>query len=270
MYDDIVHPLKFSGFEINGLRTSMMDVVADKDAGTAKQASAKRARAPKKAGKASLTEKVYNLLRNEILTCALEPGRELSEAELAQRFDVSKTPVREALATLRSEGFVRTFPRRGYQVVPITFGDMSELFDLRTILEAGAAELACARITDPELDQLQKLADVVYDRAEQPSLQRFIRANRDFHAAIAKASGNERLQTLITRQIDELERFFYLGARLRDVNSETINDHQAIVEVLRSRDPAAARAIMIKHNDLTREGLFKALASSRSFAQISL
>lgn len=248
----------------------MMDLVAEKIAAKASPAAVKKARAPKKAGKASLTDKVYNLLRGEILTCALEPGRELSEAELAQRFEVSKTPVREALAKLRSEGFVRTFPRRGYQVVPITFGDMSELFDLRTILEAGAAELACARITDAELDQLQKLADVVYDRSEQPSLQRFIKANRDFHAAIAKASGNERLQSLITRQIDELERFFYLGARLRDVNSETINDHQAIVEVLRSRDPVAAREIMIKHNDITREGLFKALASSRNFAQISL
>jgi len=233
-------------------------------------AAPRRARAGKKTARASLTDRVYQLLRSDILTCALEPGRELSEAELAQRFDVSKTPVREALATLRQEGFVRTFPRRGYQVVPITFGDMSELFDLRTILEAGAAELACARITDAELDQLQKLADVVYDRAEQPSLQRFIKANRDFHAAIAKASGNERLQALIIRQMDELERFFYLGARLRDVNSETINDHQAIVEVLRKRDPEAARAIMIKHNDITREGLFKALASSRSFAQISL
>ncbi|BCP52378.1 GntR family transcriptional regulator [Kaistia sp. 32K] len=247
-----------------------MDLVADKNAEKAIPATVKKARAPKKADKASLTDKVYNLLRAEILTCALEPGRELSEAELALRFDVSKTPVREALATLRSEGFVRTFPRRGYQVVPITFGDLNKLFDLRKILEAGAAELACARITDAELDHLQKLADVVYERGEQPSLQRFIKANRDFHSAIAKASGNERLQLMITRQIDELERFFYLGARLRDVNNETISDHQAIVEVLRSRDPVAAREIMIKHNEITREGLFRALTSSPGFAQISL
>ncbi|MBB5753724.1 GntR family transcriptional regulator [Prosthecomicrobium pneumaticum] len=257
-----------AGSDENGVRAE--GETPARDVPVRRPAPPARSRAPKKGGRESLTDRVYQLLRNDILTCALEPGRELSEAELAQRFDVSKTPVREALATLRQEGFVRTFPRRGYQVVPITFGDMSELFDLRTILEAGAAELACARITDAELDRLQKLADVVYDRAEQPSLQRFIKANRDFHAAIANASGNVRLETLITRQIDELERFFYLGARLRDVNSETVDDHHAIVEVLRRRDPAAARAIMIRHNDLTREGLFKALATSRSFAQISL
>lgn len=226
--------------------------------------------AKRKKKSASLTQRVYGLLRTEILTCVIEPGTEVSEAELAERFNVSKTPVREALATLRSEGLVRTFPRRGYQVVPVTFGDMNELFDLRTILEAGAAELACQRITDVEIDNLHRLADVVYDRAEQPSLKRFVQANRDFHAAIAKASGNERLHHLLTRQIDELERFFYLGARLRDVSNETQSDHHAIVETLRKRDPSAAREIMIRHNEVTRQGLFQALASSRSLSTINL
>ncbi|WP_246529279.1 GntR family transcriptional regulator [Microvirga zambiensis] len=222
-------------------------------------------------GKASsLTEKVYQLLRAQILSGELEPGRELSEAELAEQFGVSKTPVREALATLRSEGFVRTFPRRGYQVVPITFGDVAELFEVRAMLEAGAAELACARITDEELDQLDRLADVAYDRYEQPSLKRFIQANRDFHVAIARASGNERLYQLSVRQIDELERIFYLGARLRDISGETKDDHHEIVRVLRSRDPVAARAIMIRHNDMTRQNLFQVLAASRKASQISL
>jgi DNA-binding GntR family transcriptional regulator len=218
----------------------------------------------------SLTEQVYRRLRDEILTCELKPGREISEAELAARFSVSKTPVREALATLRLEGFVRTYPRRGYQVVPVTFGDMNDLFDVRTILEAGAAELACSRITEAELDQLDRLADVVYDHAEQPSLKRFIEANRDFHAAIARASGNQRLHQLVMRQMAELERFFYLGARLRDVNTETTDDHHEIVRVLRRHDAAAARQIMIQHNEITRRGLFDALASSRSQGLISI
>lgn len=226
--------------------------------------------AAKRAKTSSLTEKVYSLLRAEILTCELEPGRELSEAELAVRFDVSKTPVREALAALRSEGFVRTFPRRGYQVVPITFGDMNELFELRTVLEAGAAELACQRITDAELDHLGRLAGVVYDRVEQPSIKRFIQANRDFHAAIARASGNERLYQQLVRSIDELERFFYLGARLRDVSLETRDDHHRIVEVLRTRDREASRQILIRHNEITRQGLIRQIASSKGIGQIAL
>ncbi|AJY48173.1 transcriptional regulator [Martelella endophytica] len=217
-----------------------------------------------------MTEQVYYRLRGEILSCKLEPGLEISEAELAERFEVSKTPVREALATLRQEGLVRTFPRRGYQITPITFGDMNELFDLRTMLEAGAAELACERITEEELSHLRALAEVVYDQAESPTIDKFIAANTDFHLAIARASGNQRLYDVLARQLYELERFFYLGAQKRDVNSETSNDHMKIVEALGRRDRDEVRALMVRHNDLTRQGLFKVLANSRSYGAIAL
>jgi len=241
-----------------------------KVAGGTAAARANGGTARKKKKATSLTESVYAMLRKEILTCALAPGTEISEAELADRFKMSKTPVREALANLRAEGLVRSFPRRGYQIVPVTFGDMNELFDLRTILEAGAAELACKRITEPEIENLRKLADIAYDQSEPPSLENFIKANRDFHFAIAKASGNERLFQLLAKQIDELERFFYLGARLRDVSTETQADHRQIVEVLSKRDPEAARDIMIRHNDITRQGLFEALTRSQGLSAFAL
>lgn len=241
-----------------------------KAAGGTAAARATGGTARKKKKATSLTESVYAMLRKEILTCALAPGTEISEAELADRFKMSKTPVREALANLRAEGLVRSFPRRGYQIVPVTFGDMNELFDLRTILEAGAAELACKRITEPEIDNLRKLADIAYDQSEPPSLENFIKANRDFHFAIARASGNERLFQLLAKQIDELERFFYLGARLRDVSTETQADHRQIVEVLSKRDPEAARDIMIRHNDITRQGLFEALTRSQGLSAFAL
>lgn len=241
-----------------------------KVAGGTAAARANGGTARKKKKATSLTESVYAMLRKEILTCALAPGTEISEAELADRFKMSKTPVREALANLRAEGLVRSFPRRGYQIVPVTFGDMNELFDLRTILEAGAAELACKRITEPEIENLRKLADIAYDQSEPPSLENFIKANRDFHFAIARASGNERLFQLLAKQIDELERFFYLGARLRDVSTETQADHRQIVEVLSKRDPEAARDIMIRHNDITRQGLFEALTRSQGLSAFAL
>jgi DNA-binding GntR family transcriptional regulator len=230
----------------------------------------RRTRARKPVKPVSLTEKVYGMLRADILSCALRPGQELNEAELAERFHISKTPVREALSNLRQEGLVQTFPRRGYQITPITFGDMNELFDIRTILEAGAAEIACARLSEAEIENLVRLADVVYDRGERPSLAPFIRANREFHLAIAHATGNQRLETLLSRQIDALERFFYLGAQLRDVSVETTISHRSIVEVLASRDPVRAREVMIQHNNQTREGLTRALTSSRGLVGISL
>lgn len=234
------------------------------------KAAAPKARQAKKPSKSrSLTEKVYDQLRHDILRCTLKPGAELSEAELAARFKVSKTPVREALAALRLDGLIKTFPRRGYQVAPVTFGDINSLFDVRTIIEIGAAELAAKRISDQDLVELDRLAEVSYDPKTEKTLSYFVNANREFHLAIARASGNERLVALLERQIDELERFFYLGATLRDVNTETNKEHHQIVEVLSKRDPEAARAIMIQHNNATRQGLLQALAQSSGFGDIS-
>lgn len=218
----------------------------------------------------SLTDRVYDLLRTDILSCVLAPGRDLSEAELADRFAVSKTPVREALAKLRSEGFVRTFPRRGYQVVPITIADMNDLFDVRAILEAGAAELACQRIGRAELENLERLADVSYEQDARPNLKVVVQTNREFHAAIARASGSERLSSLLQRSLDELERFFFLGAQLRGIGAETRDDHRAIVDILRAGDPAGARAVMIRHNEATRRGLFRSLATTAGLTAVSI
>jgi DNA-binding GntR family transcriptional regulator len=212
---------------------------------------------------ASLTERTYQVLRRDILTCALEPGSEISEADIADRLSISKTPVREALGRLRVEGFVKTFPRRGYQIVPLTIADMDELFDVRTIVEGGCGEIASERITEEELDRLAELADASYDRATSANLDKFISANRDFHMAIANAAGNRRLEELVYRLLDELERFFYIGARKRDLNTEVHSDHHRIVEVLRKRDPAAARRIMMEHNEATRRGLFDVITASR-------
>lgn len=209
---------------------------------------------------ASLTDKAYDKLRRDILSCVLQPGSELSEAEIAERLLMSKTPVREALGRLRVEGFVKAFPRRGYQIVPLTVSDMDELFDVRAIVEAGCGVLAAERITDEELDRLAELADASYDVATTATLDTFISANRNFHLAIASASGNRRLQELVHKQLDELERFFYLGARTRDVNREVQSDHHRIVEVLRSHDREAAREIMVDHNEATRRGLFEVIA----------
>ena len=182
--------------------------------------------------------------------------------------------------TAREALMVRAWPARDMAPLITLIADPRHTLDedgnyrLSEAQSRAILELRLARLTalgrDEIAEQLNKLADVVYDRAEQGSLKRFIRANREFHAAIAKASGNERLHHLLVRQIDELERFFYLGARLRDVSGETQSDHHAIVEVLKARDPVEARQIMIRHNDLTRQGLLRSLASSPNFAQINL
>ena len=210
----------------------------------------------------SLTDQAYQALRREILTCALKPGSDISEAAIANRLAMSKTPVREALARLRTEGFVKAFPRRGYQISPLVVSEIDELLDLRGVVEGACGELAAERISDSELDRLAELAAASHNAAATANLGPFISANREFHLAIASAANNRRLTDLAVRLFDELERYFHHGARARAINGEVQPDHHRIVAVLRERDREAARRVMVAHSEATRRGLFEAISQS--------
>lgn len=203
----------------------------------------------------SLTEQAYTQLRRRIITCELAPGSEVSELDLAEDLAMSKTPVREALARLALEGYVDTFPRRGYRVRSITFKDINDLFDVRVLLEPAVAALAAARLTSPDVDELDRLSRLAYTPDTEPSLDGLIAANREFHSAIAHASGNPRLTALVISYMEESERFLYVSARNRQVNYETSQDHAALVDAFRRKDPPAAQRIMANHIEHTRNGL---------------
>lgn len=219
--------------------------------------------------KISLTEQAYTRLREQIITGQLSPGSEMSELELADQLSMSKTPVREALGRLSIEGLVEAFPRRGYRVTSVTIKDMNDLFAVRAMLEGTAGALAAVNLTEAEYERLDALADASYVRGENTSTQSFVRANEAFHSAIARATRNPRLYSLVVSHLEECGRFFYMGAQVRDVNPETTNDHHRIVAVLRERDPEKARAAMVEHNENTRQGLLKALID-RSTSGLSL
>lgn len=212
--------------------------------------------------KPSLTEIAYANVREQILSGALRPGAEFSELELADQLAMSKTPVREALGRMVAEGLIEAFPRRGYRVTPVTVKDINDLFAIRAMTEGTAAAMAALNLKPADLDRIEALAEARYEPSEVPSIQSFVKANRDFHTAIAEGADNPRLLALVTAHLDECTRIFYLGARSRDVNPETSNDHRHIVDVLRRRDPDQARAAMVEHSEHTRQGVLKALITS--------
>lgn len=219
------------------------------------------AKAGKPAAKSqSLADHAYELLRREIITCALAPGTEISEQDLAQRLSMSKTPVREALSRLIQDGLAEIFPRRGYRVTPVTVKDVNDLFVIRSNLEGLAAELAVKRASDDDIERIAKLAaGVPYSRDQHVTVAAFIEANDRFHIALAEASGVPRLAAHITSYLEESARIFYMGAVARDIAPETQGDHQHIVEALRLRDADKARAGVMQHCENTRRGLLTAL-----------
>jgi len=218
----------------------------------------------------SLTDRAYTLIRRDIISCALPPGREFTEVDLAARLDMSKTPVREALARLQFEGLVRAFPRRGYQIEPIRVSDMNDIFDARIVVEAGAMAMAVARVTDADLDHLAVLAAASSDSDYTADLEHSHRVNNDFHEGIALASGNERLHRMVAQTNKELERFFYLEARAEYAYPPNHVTHSEIVAVMRSGNPERAQQALVEHIESTRGVLVSALVAGRPNRNILL
>lgn len=217
----------------------------------------------------SLTEQAYATLRGQIITCQMQPGLEISELELSERFSMSKTPVREALMRLCLEGLVESFPRRGYRVAPVTIKAINDLFHVRAVLEGDAAALACRNLKEPDFSHLKQLADASYKLDENKSREDFVHANHEFHLYISRASGNPRLHALVVTHLEEGQRFFHLGAQARDVNSETNREHHDLLSVLREANPQRARQVMSEHIESTRNGLLQSLVAA-SYPEISL
>ena len=161
-------------------------------------------------GSRSLTSRIYKALKQDILHCELRPGQDVYEGQLAERYGVSKTPIREALNTLRQEGYVQVMPRRGYRISPVSVQDVQHIFHVRLLLEPSAAELAAQRISGEQLAELRRLAQ---HRSGQSRSERMA-TNRPFHLAVAEASGNPRLATFIGRLLEDVERLYHLGIEL--------------------------------------------------------
>lgn len=217
----------------------------------------------------SLTEQAYAALRSQIITCQMPPGLEVSEQELSERLEMSKTPVREALMRLCLEGLVESFPRRGYRIAPVTIKAINDLFHIRAVLEGDAAALAAQHLKPQDFAALETLANASYQLQENKSREDFVDANREFHLAISRASGNPRLHALVVSHLEEGERFFHLGAQARDVNSETNREHHDLLAVLRQGDPERARDVMSQHIESTRKGLLQSLMAAE-YPEISL
>ena len=198
----------------------------------------------------SLADKAYDVVKADIITCVLEPGQQIVQSQLAEKYQIGMTPIREALQRLTQEGFVQPVPRFGYIVSPITFSDVREIYELRSIVESAAARLSAVRGAQERLDRIRTNADFSYVYKDRHSYVEFLACNNDFHRSIAEAAGNQRLVDLVSKLLDELTRVFHLGLDLRDSAEEMRDEHLALAQALCDRDPG--RAEQIVQSQITR------------------
>lgn len=207
-----------------------------------------------------IRHKVLDRIRKDILSCDFQPGEELREAELADRYRVSKSPVRDALQRLQFEGLVETEPRRGHRVAPISISDARDILEMRETLEVAAARRIVREADDAALGGLD-----AWREADVADIRAFARYNRGFHIMIAELSGNRRLAEEMRRLLDAYERLCLVSLeRLRDDQgdmSTALADHRALIDALQARDARAAARISQAHVRKSRGHILKGLGN---------
>jgi DNA-binding GntR family transcriptional regulator len=204
-----------------------------------------------------LADRVYTHVKASILLGRSRPGDVLAAHALAQTLSVSRTPVHEALKRLVSEGYLVSQPRVGYAVTPVNLGELRDLFQVRTRLEALSAELAAKTWTDEDMSafqaadrQAQRRHRELRHAAEPIELAQFLHnEHKRFHSMIANIGGNRRLERLISDLQDETQRFWALLPDDQLVGRVFLADeaHAAILTAIATQDPAKARAAVVTH-----------------------
>ncbi|HXD08123.1 MAG TPA: GntR family transcriptional regulator [Burkholderiaceae bacterium] len=180
-----------------------------------------------------LSERLREAIEEEIATGRLLPGSHLDESELAARFGVSRTPIREALSLLAGEGLVETRARRGTVVTQVTPQRLLEMFEVMAELEAMCARLAARRMTDVELGALERAHDECRRAAEARDSDAYFYANEHFHRAIYDASRNAYLSEQAHALQRKLRPYRRLQLRVRNRVQRSFEEHQRILDALR-------------------------------------
>lgn len=215
-----------------------------------------------------LTDRAYERIRHAIISCAIAPGSEISEAQLAGQLKLGKAGVRVALTRLAHEGLVRAIPRRGYRVAPVTLQDIQDVFELRLMLEPVAARMAAGKVDTRELKAYDEICRAGYERGDAKSTGRFLEANKAFHVTIARATGNARLASAIEDLLDQMTRLLHLGLGLRKGPFD--NEHRALVKALARGDGESAERICREQIEAARQMVLSAVLTSRSVMTVAI
>ncbi len=208
-------------------------------------------------GSGLIRDGVYDQIRADILSCALIPGSTVYENELAQRYNVSKSPVRDALLRLQEHGLVEVLPRKGYRICPISIADAHDLYEMRVLLEKSSVGRACDEASHEQLVSLDKFREV-----DDGDLAHWVMYNRFFHKSIAELSGNTRMAKITCEVIDQFDRLTFVGVSNTNKiasGERFVSEHCEIIDALQSRDRSKATSLIMKHIQKSRKRLFAVL-----------
>lgn len=195
-----------------------------------------------------LREQVYSVIRSAVLSGALHPGDQLTEVGIAEQLNVSRTPAREAIHMLEQEGLIVLVPRKGAFVTGIkSKKEISDIFQVRIVLEGLAAALAAERITPRHIADLNYHIEQVNSCIENEDVKGCIRIDTAFHKLICQAADNEVLERILDNLFEQITRFRAASLTGQDRMKAALEEHKELADALAARDPQRARDVAIKH-----------------------
>lgn len=212
-----------------------------------------------------LRELVFESLREAIIGGQLRPGERMMEIQLAEEMGVSRTPVREAIRKLELEGLVVMIPRKGAYVAGLSLKDITDVFEIRRAVEGLAAELAAERITDDELETLERYLVIIAEQIEEGDLNKVVETDTKFHTLLYQASRNNRLTQIINNLREQIQRFRTTSLAYPGRMKNALEEHRRIVEAISSRDGEQARRIAQEHIENAENSMMSMIQHDKKY-----
>jgi DNA-binding GntR family transcriptional regulator len=192
----------------------------------------------------TLREKILETIRDAIISGGLKAGEKVAEPELAERFGISRTPIREAFRQLESEGYLTVIPRKGAVVASFSQKDVEEFYAIKSILEGYAARKACTRLTLREIDKLQAINDKLHLLAGEGDVKHFFKVHNSFHELFVRAADNEKLAEIIINLVERFQRLRIASLSVPGRMEFSVKEHQKIIEAFRNGNADLAEALV--------------------------
>lgn len=211
-------------------------------------------------GKPTASDLAYAAIRDLILRTELKPGQVLSESAMSARLQVGRTPLRDALRLLSHDGLVVIEPRRGTMVAPLTISDLEAIFEVRIAIESVIADAAAARVSAPDIADIERLAE---QAAANTSAESDTGLDEQLHAKVAAISRNRFLVDFHKRLRDESLRFRFLTSSGIDTKDDQSAFFLGVRDSLAARDRERLSGLLVAHVDEFRQAAWKALSRGR-------
>jgi len=212
-------------------------------------------------------ERVYERLRGAILAGRLNPEERLTEEHLAEKMGVSRTPIREALHKLESEGLIKALETRGFIVPPDSREDVEELFDLRAVLEGYALRLICQTISGDNFEKLSECVERAERALERKRINDVFKWNTQFHDTLhGMVTESERLHRMMVEMRQHVLRYRKDTLQHPDAGERTLDGHRKILLALRLKDPDLCERMMREHIQQAKEDALRTLYSDKKSA----